>query len=306
MITNLDPSSEVFLANLKHTQRRLQTAQRQITSGKKIEVPADDPDQIDSLLQLRSALQRNTQIKTNLARAKTEASTADGVLSSALQLLDRAVTLAQQGTNPLATDNSRASLADQVQSLAEQMVSLTRTTVEGRFIFSGDQDKEPTYEVDWSQASGVNQLVQVNATRRIEDPAGGSFAAARTAQVIFDSRNDDGTPAAGNVFNAFASLRTALLNNDEAGISTAMTSIRNSSDHVNGQLAFYGGVIQRIQDSVDFAGGYDTRLQTELSTKQDADLAQAAVELTQGNTALQAAMQAHAKLPKNSLFDFLG
>jgi flagellin-like hook-associated protein FlgL len=47
-------------------------------------------------------------------------------------------------------------------------------------------------------------------------------------------------------------------------------------------------------------------LKTELSQKVDADLTAAALTLTQGNIQLQAAFQVQAKLPRTTLFDFLG
>jgi hypothetical protein len=46
-------------------------------------------------------------------------------------------------------------------------------------------------------------------------------------------------------------------------------------------------------------------LKKELSQKEDAG-AVAALELTQANTQLQAAMRMRSKLPGSSLFDYLG
>jgi flagellin-like hook-associated protein FlgL len=43
-----------------------------------------------------------------------------------------------------------------------------------------------------------------------------------------------------------------------------------------------------------------------LSQKQDADVAAAAIELSQGNTQLQAAFQMRASMPHKSLFEFVG
>ena len=66
MLTNLDPSSELFLADLNRIQRRMATANRQVSSGKRITVASDAPDEIGSLLQLRADQERNAQIQYNL------------------------------------------------------------------------------------------------------------------------------------------------------------------------------------------------------------------------------------------------
>ena len=117
MITNLDPSAELFLANVSRIQQRLADANRQVSSGKRIASAADAPDQIGPLLQLRAARDRNTQIQSNLVLAKADADTADSALASAIKLMDRALTLAGEGINPAQTTATRQSLAQEVQSL---------------------------------------------------------------------------------------------------------------------------------------------------------------------------------------------
>src|SRR5947209_13925279 len=140
MQTILDPASELFLANVQRIQQQLSDANRQISSGKKIFQASDAPDQIDSLLQLRADRQHNQQIRSNLDMAKTDTQAADDALTSSIQLLDRALVLGDQGATATADSTSRKSLADEVQALLDQMVVYSRTAVQGRFIFSGDQE----------------------------------------------------------------------------------------------------------------------------------------------------------------------
>ena len=102
------------------------------------------------------------------------------------------------------------------------------------------------------------------------------------------------------------SLRVALANNSPADIDTALSDLRQASDHLNRSLAFYGAVQGRLEDATNFAADYDVQLKTEMSQKQDADTAAAALELSQGSTQLQAALTMRANLPRTSLFDFLG
>jgi len=152
----------------------------------------------------------------------------------------------------------------------------------------------------------VNRLFTGLATQRVEGPSGGSFAAGKTAQDIFDNRNADDTLASDNVFAALNSLQVALRNNDTAGVSAAVGSLKMASDHIGTCQAFYGSVENRITDATNYADAYDTQLQTQLSQKQDADVAAAAMLLNQGTIQLQAAFQMQGKMPRSSLFDYLG
>jgi len=90
MISNLSPSNEAFLANLERVQQRVAEANSQVSRGKRVNVASDAPNRVDAILQLRADEVRNTQIQSNLALAKTDADSADGALTSALQLMDRA------------------------------------------------------------------------------------------------------------------------------------------------------------------------------------------------------------------------
>jgi flagellar hook-associated protein 3 FlgL len=305
MITNISPSSEIFLANMERVQRQISVAEQQASTGKKVNVASDAPDQIDAILQLRANMARNTQITSNLALATADANAADSALSSAAMLMDRAITLGAQGANATTDAGGRQSIAVEVQSLQAQMLAISHTTVQGRYIFSGDQDGGPAYGSDPTAANGVLRLSTAPATRRMEDPSGGSFAVGQTAQNIFDSRNTDDSLAPGNVFAALNSLLVALQNNDTAGITTAVGAVKQASGHLNDSQAFYGAVQNRIQDAANFASKYDVQLQTELSQKQDADITSAALLMNQGTIQLQAAFQMQAKIPRTTLFDFL-
>jgi flagellar hook-associated protein 3 FlgL len=307
MISNLDPASDLFLSNVNRIQQRVAEANRQVASGKRIVQPSDAPDQIDSLLQLRADRQRNTQIRSNLGLALTDVQSADGALTSAIKLMDRARVLATQGASSVLDTSGRRSLADETQSLLDQMIACSGTAVQGRYIFSGDRDDAPSYGADPTSATGVAQLLSTAATRRIEDPAGGSFAAAQTAQDIFDTRNSaDGTPAADNVFAALSGLRAALLKDDATAVAQSASSLAMASGRLNSAQAFYGTVQNRIQAATAFADRYDIDLHTQLGQKEDADVVAAALELSQGNTQLQAALQMRASEPHRSLFEFIG
>lgn len=299
MITNLTPTSAIFLANVNRLEESLAQANSEISSGKKVNVASDDPGEIQSLLQLRTDLQQNTQNQSNLNSATADADSADTALGSAIQLMDTAVSLATQGANATTTPAGRQDIAQQIAGIQAQMVAISQTQVQGRYVFSGDQENNPTYQLDLNNTNGVDQLSNAAATRQVEDPEGGTFAASETAQQIFDA------PGA-SVFAALNSLRLNLLANNPTGIGNALTSLQTASQHLNTMEAFYGNVENRISNSQTFSNQYQTQLQTAISNIQDADAASAALQLTQSNTALQASFQAEGKMPTTSLFSFLG
>jgi flagellar hook-associated protein 3 FlgL len=306
MISNLNASSEAFIANMDRVQRSVENATRQTSSGKRVNVASDAPGEVDTILQLRTDGARNTQIQENLSVAKADADAADGALTAATKIMDRARVLAAQGASFTLDATGRQSLAGEAQSLLEQMVAISRTTVQGRYIFGGDQDSVPPYDVDLTAANGVSRLTNSPATRRVEDSAGGSFAVSKSASQIFDTRKADDSLASDNVFASLNSLRVGLLANDTAQITAASASIQTAAIRLNTAQAFYGTVQNRIEDATNYCSSYDVQLKTELSQKEDADITAAALAITQGNIQLQAAFQMQAKMPRTTLFDFMG
>jgi flagellar hook-associated protein 3 FlgL len=301
MISSLDSAAQVFLRGMEQIQQRSQRAQRELTTGLRINTVSDAPDQIASLWQTRSELAQTQQIDTNLGRVKSEVDTAEGALQSAVNLMDRAQTLGAQGASGTSSPQTRQDLANELGAVLQQMVSTANTTVGGRYIFSGDSDQVPPYSIDLTQATPIGAYQGSAATREVQHPDGSQFAVSKTAQDIFDSPN-----AQQNVFVTLNNLRVGLLNNDQAAITAAMSNLQPASGYLNEQLAFYGTVQNRVASGIDFSKNYETQLQTQLSGIEDADLSQSITELQQAQTQQQAALASRAKMPRTSLFDFLG
>lgn len=298
-LSNLNPSGQQFLNGLNQIAERLDRTQRQITSGLRFANVSDDPDQVSVLLQARASLDASQQIQTNLGRVKSEVDMGEQSINSATQLFDQVQTIGAEGAG-LQTAVTRTTLANQLGSILEQVVGLSSTTVEGRYIFSGDADQQPPYTVDLTQASPVSSYLGSASTRVTQHPNGSTFPIGKTAQDIFDAA--DPTQS---VFAAIISLRTALQNNDVTAIQTAVAGLPKVSEYLNSQLAFYGNTQNRIAAATEFGSKQQLRLQGQISNLQETDLTSAILELTQTQTQLQAALTSRAQMPRTSLFNFL-
>jgi flagellar hook-associated protein 3 FlgL len=221
-----------------------------------------------------------------------------------VQVLENASTIGVQGDGDTAT-GQLGTLANQVQGLIAQLTSLSRTTVGGVYIFSGDQGASPAYQVNTASPNGVDRLIQTQATALASDPTGTTFQVAKTAQDLFDKRDSSDNFAPENAFAALQNLQNALQSNNPGAISAAIDGIHVASTYLNQQLGFYGEAQNRIDSAITLAKKFEIQGQTQLSGLQDADIATAAIQLTQDNAALNAAMSARAKRPNTSLFDFL-
>jgi flagellar hook-associated protein 3 FlgL len=302
MTSGIDPRDGLLLANLQRMSARMEKAQREIASGYKVNQASDAPDQVGDILALHARLAANQQVRTNLERAKSESDMADSALARVVQVMERAISLGTGAAGTL-SESSRPTIAEEVRGLERQLVSLSRTMYGDRFLFSGDLDQAPCYQM--GSGGTVERLASPSATRQLQHPSGVPFAAATTAGEIFDHRRPDDSPSSKNVFAAIGGLRAALEANDGEGIESALGALRAAHSHVNEQLGFYGAVQNRIAAALEDAARIDVRLNTALSERRDADLAASIMELRQVEIHQSAAMQARATFPRKSLFEYL-
>jgi flagellar hook-associated protein 3 FlgL len=301
MLSTLSPDRQQFLTNINRIAARQDKAQREVSSGLKLAQVSDNPDQVSELLTVRASLATVQQTGANLVQTKAETDSAESALQTSVTLFDRVQSLAAEGTNSTQTADSRATIAQELGSILQQLGGIAGTQVEGRYVFSGDSDQIPPYTIDLTKANPISAY-QGSATTRVSlHPNGTSFPVAETAQQIFDSAD----PTT-NVFQSIQTLRNALTSNNDTAIQNAQAGLAKVSTYLNSQLAFYGTVQNKVSDATDFGKNLETQLKTQISSIQDADLTESILNLTQAQTQQQAALQAQAKIPRTTLFDFLG
>lgn len=297
-----DAQTARFLSDINRISQRLERAQQQITSGRKINAVSDGPDQISRLLATRSQLAATQQIHSNLNRVKGEVDAAESALSQAVNVMDRIAVLGTQGATDTIPADGRVSLAGEIGALLEQLVNVASTRVDGRYIFAGDADTTAPYTADLGSDPPYSFYQGAASSRKIEHPSGARIQVSLTAEEIFDASDPNQ-----NVFASVNDLRRALLDNDADQIQDALARVRQSNTHLNNKLAFYGAAQNQVAEGVDVAFKQELRLKSEISSIEDADLTEAILELTQAQLQQSAALGAQAQLQnRRRLLDYLG
>lgn len=300
MINFLDAKNSAFLEDLNRIQSRADRAQRELSTGLRMNSISDDPDQIGVLLQARAELAATQQTKANLGRAKTEVDAAEIALQNGVKAMERVRVLGSQALTGTATAESRVLIAGEVESLLRQVVSISNTAIDGRFIFAGSADQAPPYAVDLTSPSGAAPYAGGAATRQIRDASGVRLSIAQTGQDIFDFS----TPSR-NVFQAITILRSALLANDEAAVGSALTDVGTAIGHLNEKLSYYGFAQNHVAEATSAADTKILGLKTQIANTEGADLADSILALQAANTHRQAALQAKAQEDRRTVLDFI-
>jgi flagellar hook-associated protein 3 FlgL len=301
MFNIISTATNRFLADLSSLEKRLITSQEQVSSGLRMQNVSDDPDQVSTLLQVKAQVAHNDQLKYNLGRVQTEVNSAEQAINTATTLMDTARQIATEGANGTTTIPTRTQLAGQIKDIITEVFGLTNTTVEGRYVFSGNSDQIAPYaSVDLTKPNGLGTYQGSTNSRTIEHPNGSTFSVSLNASDIFDS----GGPST-STLQALTGLYNDLLNNNVSNLATDAANIQTASSYLSGQQERYGQIQTQVADGLTYQSQESIQLSAQLSNTQDADATAAITEMQQASISEQAALQAQAALPKKSLFDFL-
>jgi flagellar hook-associated protein 3 FlgL len=293
-----------FLNGISNVQQELTITERQLSSGYRVQDASDAPAQTADLVGLESSLAADQAYQSNLTRVQAEASAADTAIGSAISLLDNAKSLAAQADSSALAPASIPNILAQVKQIQQQIVGLANTTVEGRYIFGGERDQSTPYQYD-AVTGNVTAVSSSAATRVVANPQGQPVFQSLSAQQIFDPQDATGASTGNSVVAALSSLATALANNDQTGIASAIASLGTSSTWLNQQQGYYGAAEQRLTNEQNSAASRVTDWKTGISGIRDTDVTQAAIDLAAETTDQSAAYGAEATISRKSLFDYL-
>jgi len=301
MISSYGAATDRFLSSMRDLNTRLERAQARVASGKKLVSPSDGPDSVSTLLQTRTDLSHLAQLQSNLNRLNTEVGSADQAIQNAIQLMDNARTLAMTGASGFQSQETRNGIADQLLSVEQRMLGIANTQVDGRYIFSGDTDSVAPFGIDMTQSPPYGPYQGTVSTRQALNPTGVTFPTGLDGETVFANQDP-----AKNVLAGLEAMRQALLSGDQTAMNKALAPLAGLSTHLNTMLTWYGNVENQITEATKTATTLTLRLNTEKSNLEDADLTESIVELQQLKYTQAAALEVRGKLPKTTLFDYLG
>jgi len=298
-VTN--PTDAQMLAQLSKLNAIMNEAQRQVASGKRVEVASDAPADVQSIVQNQSDLARVQQSESNLKTLNSEVSMASTVLESAAKLMDSARSLAAQAASSTTDAATKQLLASQIQDIETQIVGIANGTNAGRYLFSGDADTTAPYSIDFANTPPFTANTTALATRMGMDSMGNTFPIAMTATDIFNS-----AAPGSNILQSLENLRQGLLNGDSGMVTTANADLATAAAHLGTVQSYYGTAQSTITSALDVASKSELSLQSNLSDLTGADMAKAITVEQTAQTQQQAVLAMRAKMPRGSLFDLLG
>ena len=154
MRVNPDMSGDI-LAAIWQTQNQENTALQQMSSGKRVNVPSDDPLAAAQMVGNQDQSNRADQYLQNIDTLTSQLQTADTAIGSAVTAITQAITLGVQGSTGTLSDANRQQIVQNLLGIQSQLVQLANTSVGGSYLFAGTASTAPPYTLDSTSPSGV-------------------------------------------------------------------------------------------------------------------------------------------------------
>ncbi|MES9940564.1 MAG: flagellar hook-associated protein FlgL [Candidatus Thiodiazotropha sp. 6PLUC2] len=288
------------ISSMLERQSALSRAQLQISSGKRILTPRDDPPAAAQALNLRTAITQVEQYQSNSDRARARLDLQEAALSGVDEILPRIRELALQGQSDTYNLAARQAIAQELRQLNDEMMALANTRdSDGEYIFAGYSADSIPFS---NPADGVfaysgdmgSRSLQISATRQIQDRENGY-------DVFMNVTTSTGTRR--NLFETVHGIIAGLEADAPNGVF--VEDLTAAQEQIVSVRARGGARLNSIEDQSRVNEDFMFTMKSSLSEIEDIDLAEAISRFEQDLLALQAAQQTFNKVQGLSLFNYL-
>ena len=291
---------------LATVQSSLSKTQEQLSTGKQITKPSDEPDKASLVTRLESELARQESYQSTLSTVEIKLSTQETALRNVSDVMYRIKELTVQANSDTMGKFDRESIAVEIESLRDQVLSLANTQdTSGNYIFAGSRVTEPSFGLNSQglidyQGDQSRMQVPVGDQRSVQLNRSGAEVFARVV------RNDaQGTPTGVGFFQVLDDAIAAVKNSDHTGMQQGMAELDDLQTNINLSRAQIGSDQNMVQSQQDIVTDTTLTLKNVLSGIEDLDYASAVAKLNQQTLALQAAQGGFAKVSQLSLFNYI-
>jgi flagellar hook-associated protein 3 FlgL len=303
---------------IQNRQADLYRVQNQLSTGRRIQSPEDDPIGASEVLEVTQSNAVNKQYLDNQANAQSQLTYVESTLGSVGNVLQRISELAKQGENATLDDSRRGMIAAELKKLQENLIGLANTQDgTGQYIFAGFKSATKPFAAVIQTTPPPNYDLGNTYVKYSGDAGKPTLAVTKSNDMavtengldVFMQVKDASGKVAGK--SLFDSVQNLINNMDSslpysaANQTVALTEVSSALSHIATVRASVGAR-QNSLDGLTEAGEdvkflYDVRL----SELQDLDYAAAISEYASYQMQLEAAQLSFKQSSQLSLFNIL-
>lgn len=306
-----------FLTDMNTNLQNLQTLQQQMTSGKEVRRPSDDPARVARAMQLRTDINANKQYKENISDTINWLDTTDTALGQAGNVLQKVRELLVSAGNAAYGPSERQSIKDEINQRIDEFSQILNTNFDGKYIFGGTRgtikpvvtqeiatasgkNKALVYNTDVPNSSESIEIDKISQKMFVEISSGVTMDYNITASEIIEFDGKDLRKIFENIVNHLDDENSVskLTNEDLIDITDAINNILKKRSEV-------GAKQNRMESAKEKNEDETFNLTSILSRTEDIDITQKTMEYATLQTVYMASLQTSARVLQPTLLDYL-
>ena len=313
MKINTQPFFNAQLSGMSDLQTRIGRLQEEISTGKQLLQPSDDPAGYIKVQSLKQSQGAFGQYDRNIGVATQRLSQEDSVLKEVVNSATRLQELAIQGANGTNDASSRAALVSEMQQVSDQLATLGNSVdSNGDYIFSGYQSKIQPFATD---SLGIVSYKGDSGRREVEIAKGVTTPTSSSGSEIFMKVSRPNGEPAKPIFDMIRTAIAALNQGDstdpveQAAINKARTDavsdMKAAVEHFSTYQTICGSRQQKVDSVQQIGQAAITSAKIMQSGIEDAKIEDVATELSQKTLNLNASQTSFTRIAQLSLFNYL-
>jgi flagellar hook-associated protein 3 FlgL len=278
--------------DINQTALALAEAQREVSSGRRVHVPSDDPSAAAAIVGERAEERTLDTYRRMSDSVDSRLRVADTVLGDIISTLTTAQVKTAAARVSFATPEQREALALELEGLRDTIFATINTEFRGTYMFSGTQSTTPPYS---KNASGVVQAYAGNADSQWLD-----IDRSQAVEVTFD-----GSQVIDDLFVVFDQLVADVRAGNTPGLQQGMDELGEAFQRVTTAQSRVGHYLSALGDQQKRLSEMKQASETRRSALEDANMAESITRMQQADAAYQAALGAVATTSRLSLMDYL-
>jgi flagellar hook-associated protein 3 FlgL len=287
-----------LLANIQADQQSVSQDVVEASSGKSVNNLSDNPLAAGQLVLSNAQIDDVDQFSYSVSTVQGSLNTADSALNSVVSSLTEAVSVGTEAAGGTLSTSELQALGEQVNQIQQQVIGLANTTYQGNYVFAGTAVNTQPYSSTgvYSGNSNVNS---------VEIGEGQTASMGLAGSTIFNLGNPSTPGQADLTFQYLSQLSSDIDSNNQSAIATDITNVQSALNNVIAQRSSYGDTLQQLNSDSTNLSQENLTLQQYQTTLIGANEAQVATDLSQSQSALEAAISAAGQISQDSLINYL-
>lgn len=296
--------NQMLANNIRKDQEAVYKTTQEMASGVKFEKASDDPQAWGRATELRRTQDQLEQYDQNSALLESQLGSIDQSLNAISDILQSASEVAVRASDSTLSTSDRTMLSEQVNQLLEELVSQANSKYNGQYLFGGVRSDESPFNVTRNTDGQVESVTYEGAssTSNIsiaeDDTLPGQVIGGDLNNGILMSNSSDS-------FAVLIEMRDHLKTGESLADTSMQSQVDTAFERVIVGRAVMGAYLEHISFVNEIRLNQTVQVAEDLSNTEGVDLAQAATELSEKQTAYQAALAMASQTMRKSLLDYL-